>query len=110
MPKKINQRPTKSLIFNTLYKNYDHFYSEAKPEIYKSIFELFKEFRDKRKARVSLSISAMIREEKWDTELIFNRDEHIVLKRDLMPFFEDMEEFELCGEIDSLYKEFTLKK
>jgi hypothetical protein len=103
------KKPHKSISFNKLYKNYDDFYLDTKTEIYKSIFELFKTFRDKRKKTLILAISATIREEVWDTELVFNRDEHIVLKRDLMPHFEEIEEFEICGEINSLYKEFTNK-
>ena len=109
MPIKKELKPAKSLTFNKFYKNYDDFYSDTKTEIYKSIFEIFKEFKDRRKKTLMLSISAVIREENWCTELIFNRDEHIVLRRDLMPYFEDLEEFEICGEINSLYKEFTNK-
>ena len=107
MSRKKPNQPNKVLQFNKFYKDYEDFYMDTKTEIYKSIFELFKTFKDKRKKTTILAISANIRDEKWDTELVFNRDEHIVLKRDLMPYFEDIEEFEICGEINSFYKEFT---
>ena len=29
----------------------------------------------------------------WDTEFTFNRDETIVLKRDVLPYFEDIEDY-----------------
>jgi hypothetical protein len=107
MPKKPTPQQNKKLIFKKCYKNYEEFYDDTKTEIYKSILELFKAFKDKRKKTQSLGISAIIKDEKWNSELVFKRDEHIVLKRDLMPYFENLEEFEICSEINSLYKEFT---
>lgn len=109
MSKNSKNQKNKKLVFKKPYKNYEEFYGDTKTEIYKSILELFKGFKDKRKKTQVLGISAVIKNENWDTELIFKRDEHIVLKRDLMPYFEDIEEFEICGEINSLYKEFTSK-
>ena len=46
----------------------------------------------------------------WDTEFTFNRDETIVLKRDVLPYFEDIEDYESCSEILNLYKDLTFKK
>ena len=34
--------------------------------------------------------------------------EDFVLKRDLMPYFEEIEDYETCNEINNLYKELTL--
>jgi len=102
-----HKKAHKELIFKGIYKDYDSFYDENKPEIYKTIFELFKGFKDKRKKTLVLYLSAKIKDLEWETTFTFHRDEFIILKRDIMPFFELIEEFELCGEINSFCKDFT---
>lgn len=99
--------PFKSLVFKQKYKTYDEFYDEHKTEIYKSIFEIFKQFKSNRKKTLCLYLSAKIQGVDWDTEFHFHKDESIVLKRDLMPHFEDIEDYETCDEIKNLYKELT---
>jgi hypothetical protein len=109
MPSASKKEPNKKLVFKKRYKEFDDFYDENKPLIYKNIFELFKEFSDRRKKTVLLHVTAKIKDVDWDTTFTFHRDEHIVLKRDIMPYFESIEEFELCGEINNFYKDFTSK-
>jgi len=99
--------PFKSLIYKQKYRTYDDFYTEHKTEIYKSILEIFKEFNSTRKKNLCLYISAKIQSVDWDTEFHFHKDESIVLKRDLMPHFEDIEDYETCDEIKNLYKQLT---
>jgi hypothetical protein len=43
----------------------------------------------------------------WETELKFSRQEIIVLIRDLIPYFESVEDYETCGEIHNLYLELS---
>ena len=45
MQKNKNEKPFKSLIIKDKYKNYNDFYSENKTIIYKSILNIFKEFK-----------------------------------------------------------------
>jgi hypothetical protein len=52
-------------------------------------------------------VSANIKGLEWDTEFNFTKNESFVLKRDLMPFFEDNEDYETCSEIISLSKDLT---
>jgi hypothetical protein len=106
-----NQRkkcaPFISLIYKQKYMTYDEFYDEHKTEIYKSILEIFKKFKTTRKKSLCLYLSAKIQSVDWDTEFHFHKDESIVLKRDLMPYFEKIEDYETCDEIKNLYKELT---
>jgi hypothetical protein len=104
-----HKKPHKELIFKGIYKDYDSFYDDNKPIIYKTIFDLFKGFKDKRKKTLILYLSAKIKDVEWETTFTFHRDELIILTRDIMPFFEAIEEFELCGEINSFCKDFTKK-
>jgi hypothetical protein len=54
-------------------------------------------------------VSAKIMNVDWETEFIFHKEESIVLKRDLIPYFEMIEDYEKCCEIKNLYQELTNK-
>lgn len=97
----------KELSFDGRYNDFTDFYDENKTEIYKSIIELFAEFKVSRKKSLNLQISAKIRGLDWDTEFTFKKDETIILTRDVMPYFENMEDYETCSEIILLKKDLT---
>lgn len=107
MSDKRKREPYKSLIFNGKYKEFSDFYDINKETIYKGILDVFKEFKTTRKKALTLYLSAKIQGLDWDTEFIFHKDESIVLKRDLMPYFENIEDYETCHDINSLYKDLT---
>jgi hypothetical protein len=46
--------------------------------------------------------------QEWDTEFNFSRQESVVLSRDILPYFEQNEDYEVCAEILKLKKELTL--
>jgi hypothetical protein len=104
MPK---NKPFKELIFSEKYKSYTEFHLKNKEEIYKSIVELFKNFIDTKNKTQSIIISATIENIEWTTELIFNKKEFNVLKNDIMPYFEDNEDYEMCSEIINVTKNLT---
>lgn len=95
------------LVFENNYEDFKDFYDENKNLIYKSILEIFKGFTKTRKKSLTLHLSAKIKEYDWDTEFNFSRNEIIVLKRDLMPYFEEIEDYETCNEIKNLYRQFS---
>jgi hypothetical protein len=103
-----NTEPFKSLELKGKYNDFTDFYDENKRIIYESIFDVFKEFRNTKKKKLTLFVSAKIRGLEWDTEFNFHKEESVVLKRDLMPYFEEIEDYETCNEINNLYKELTL--
>lgn len=104
---KRNQNIFKDLKIKGNYNDFNDFYDENKELIYKSIIELFHEFKKTRKQTLTLYVSANIKGLEWDTEFNFTKNELFVLKRDLMPFFEDNEDYETCSEIISLSKDLT---
>jgi hypothetical protein len=106
MPSKQNEF-YKRLVFKGKYNEFKDFYDENKEMIYKSIIEVFQGFKNTRKKSLSLYISAKIKGLEWDTEFNFKKDECIILKRDLMPYFEQTEDYETCSEIISLHKDLT---
>jgi hypothetical protein len=102
---KRNQNIFKELKIEGKYNEFNDFYDSNKELIYKSIIELFHEFKKTRKKTLTLYVSAKIKGLEWDTEFNFTKNESFVLKRDLMPFFEDNEDYETCSEILSLTKD-----
>lgn len=94
---------TKKLNIKGKYNEFSDFYDVNKVVIYKNILKLFKELKNKEKNTLILTISAKIKGLDWETDLRFQREELIVLKRDIMPYFEQIEDYETCGEICELY-------
>lgn len=98
---------TKKLSIKGKYNEFSDFYDVNKVVIYKNILKLFKELKNKEKDTLILTISAKIKGLDWETDLRFQREELIVLKRDIMPYFEQIEDYETCGEICELYSKLT---
>lgn len=95
------------LTFEKKFKSYHDFHNENKEKIYKSIIDLFSEFQKVKNKTLSIVISAKIENIDWTTELNFNRNEIKILKKDLMGYFEEIEDYETCSQIISLSKNLT---
>ena len=108
--KNLKTKPHKELIINGLYSEFSDFYDHNKELIYKSIIDLFNDFKKTKKNTLQLHISSVIQGLEWDTEFNFTKEDSIVLKRDIMPYFEDIEDYEMCDNILKLYKELTKTK
>jgi hypothetical protein len=52
-------------------------------------------------------MSAKFKDADWNTEFEFHRSETIVLKRDILPYFEENEDYETCSKVVNLHKELT---
>lgn len=103
-----NNVVTKKLSIKGKYEEFNDFYGENKIVIYKNILKLFTNFKKQDKDELLLIISAKIKGIDWETELKFGRKETIVLVRDIMPYFEEIEDYETCGQICDLYKKIQL--
>lgn len=103
-------KPDKELIFEGKYKEFSDFYDKNKEIIYRSILELFDEFKTTKKKVVQLYIYSKIQGLDWDTEFNFSRKDTIVLTRDILPYFEDVEDYETCDKIIKLSKDLTKSK
>ena len=93
----------KKLKIDESYEDFPEFYLKNKEEIYKNVVLSFKSINRKDKENVILLLSAKINGLQWETELKFNKKECFVLIRDILPFFEDKEEYEYCEQILNLY-------
>lgn len=107
MASRKNETVKKKLEIDGKYKGFSDFYDENKILIYKNIIDLFASFKDKTKNKLVLTISATIKGFDWETDMRFNRKDMIVLIRDIIPYFENIEDYETCNEIKILYGEIT---
>lgn len=101
-------KPFKNLKLKGKYDNFPQFYNQNKETIYKTIIDVFEAFKTKKVTNLVLVINAKIEEISWRTEFNFNRKESIILTRDIMPYFEEIEDYETCDKIKKLEKELTL--
>lgn len=102
--------PYKTMYIKGKYTDFNDFYDINKKSIYENIVEVFKGFKGTKKRVLSLYIQAIIQGLEWDTEFKFSRNETIVLSRDVIPFFESIEDYEKCAEIKNLYEDLTNNK
>lgn len=96
---------TKKLKFTKKYNDFIDFYGENKVTIYQNIIKLFKTFKNTQKTNLELNISVKIKDLDFETKLEFSRNDVNMLISDLLPYFENIEEYEICDEIKSLYND-----
>jgi hypothetical protein len=104
---KNKETSVKKLNIKGKYSEFTDFYDTNKVKIYKNIINLFGTFKNKDKNELILVLSAKIMDLDWETELKFGRQEITVLIKDLIPYFESVEDYETCGEIHNLYLELS---
>jgi hypothetical protein len=100
----------KEIVFEETYTSFKDFYSDNNEIIYQGIIELFQEFVNTKKKKLTLFIRGQINEIVWDTEFNFTREESFILTRDLLPYFESVEDYETCLSIKKTYESLNNKK
>ena len=89
------------------YEGFHDFYDENKPEIYKTIIEVFEGFKETDKKEFSLLVSINIKDFEFDTEFKFKKEDPELLQRDLLPYFLKIEDYETCDKIKKLHMELS---
>lgn len=92
-----------SLNYTKSFESFDDFYGTNKPEIYKSIINIFEEFQKTDTKVLSLGFSASIHGHQWGTHITLEREQYFILKRDVLPYFEQIEDYETCQRIVKLH-------
>lgn len=98
-------KPTCKIKLEKDYESFKMFYDENIILIYKSVINLFELFKNKRKKVIKLSVDAKIDGLNWGTDFVYRRTDINILTRDLLPYFEHIEDYETCVQIRDLYKE-----
>lgn len=90
-----------------IYSDFDSFMDANREKIYRGIIEIFNELKFSKKKSLSMELFANISGFNWDSEFSFTEDDAIVLTRDLIPYFQDIEDYETCTEIMKIYRYFV---
>lgn len=106
MPKKSTNPNSITLNIEETHDDFRKFYDNSKPVIFKTIIECFNILlTNPRKKKISLVVIGRISGYNWDTEFTFYKDDKQTLLRDVLPFFEQIEDYETCSEIINLHRE-----
>lgn len=105
---KVKKAPFATLEISEKYDDFIDFYSINKIKIYNFIVNIFEELRTANKDALTLHLSATISNVLWETDFTFNKEDYFIMKRDLLPYFEDNEEYETCKKIMDITKEYEL--
>ena len=105
--KKRRKQPDFILNLDGSYKDFNDFYGKNKETIYRSILDLFRGLPNTKKKSLTLLVTAKIRGLEWDTEFTFSKSDAKSLIRDVMPYFEQNEDYETCSEIIKLHQDLT---
>jgi hypothetical protein len=98
----------KELLFDGQYKNFQEFMSVNKEILYKGIVDVYDGLKNKKNNdSLKLRVGAKIKGQDWDTKFEFKKQDSIVLTRDLIPYFLEIEDYETCDYINKLHKELT---
>ena len=90
------------------YSNVDTFLEESRPQIYSKVIEIFQKMNNEKDLNiVSFKIEAQINGEGWIKQMGFSKENKEDLIETILPYFEEVEDYELCNEIKILYKELT---
>jgi hypothetical protein len=107
MPTQRKKVPFLKIEIKNNYKEFKDFYDDNKEVIYKSIIEVFEGLKYTRKKTLSLLIVSEISGLEWDTEFTFSKSESKILCKDVMPYFEQIEDYETCSKILKLHSDLT---
>jgi hypothetical protein len=105
-----HQKPYIKMEIDENYKDFNDFYQNNKESIYKNIIDLFKGLTRTRKRYLKLLVHSKIEGFTWGTEFVFDKGQKQILMNDILPYFEEREEYEICAEIVKVYNSIDKKK
>lgn len=105
-----NQKPFIKLEIDENYQDFNDFYQKNKETIYRNIITLFKGLTKTKKKYLKLLVHSKIEGFTWGTEFVFDKSQRPILINDILPYFEDREEYEICSEIMAIYNSIEKKK
>jgi len=98
------------------FADFNDFYDKNRGEILEAIIEIYNEFLISKTKTLRLLVSAEIYSEEtigitnWNTMFSFYKKDSDVLINDVLPYFEEVENYEKCAEIINLHELLTKKK
>jgi hypothetical protein len=86
------------------YEDFPTFYEINKRVIFDSIYGTFCGLKNADRYNLILHLFAVIDDTNFETEFDLKRDDIVILIRDLMPFYEKLEDYEMCIKVKNLYE------
>jgi hypothetical protein len=75
------------------YEGFKEFYSENKPHIYRAMYDMLINFQG---GCASITIKAKIGRMDWEHIMKYDEKECITCAKDILPYFEGIEDYEAC--------------
>lgn len=97
----------KRLILEGDAETFDEFMDNNREKIYRGIIEIFKNLKDSKRKKFILHLDTQIGTFAWNTDFEFTIEEAVVLYRDVLPYYQDIEDYETCQEVLDLYRHFV---
>lgn len=100
----INQEKIEQLKFNNDYDSFVEFLEDTRFEIYNSVFKMFSKLYTEKLEVVKMVVIGKINGKDFDTDFIYTKKQSSVITDELLPFYEKREDYEMCQNIKTLYK------
>jgi hypothetical protein len=97
--------PIVPIVIDNDYSSFHEFYSKEKRVIYKKIIDVFEEILKENIKEKKLLVIARIDGVSFDTDFQIDRDNKKLLTDVIIPYFEEIEEYELCSKIITIISE-----
>ena len=75
--------------------------------LYKNILNLFKGLKTTRKKTLKMVVVSKIIEFEWETTYKYGKSDRETLVRDMLPYFERIEDYETCIDVMNVYKDLS---
>lgn len=92
------------LIIEQNYSTFQDFYKNEKPKIYKKIAEIFEDSL-RQDNEVKLLVLAKVNGIIFDTTFTISKNSRSLLTDNVIPYFEQTEEYEICGRLLKILSE-----
>ena len=91
------------------YKDFKDLYDTNKDAIYDGVIKIYQELISSKKRSLTLLVTCKISSLDWDTEFTFSRKEYDILLTQILPHYEENEDYERCVEIKNLHEHYSNK-
>lgn len=90
---------------NADYEDFSDFLENNKDIIYRKTVKLYREFLNTAETELRIVVKSTLNGRSWTTDLVYSKHNTELLGNDILDFFEEKEEYEICGEIVKIMKQ-----
>jgi hypothetical protein len=101
------------LIIPDTYDGYSNFFEKNRTKIYLGIIECFDLLSNSNRKTIKYSVKSKFNSDStstffdFGTDFVFRKNDANILNETVLPYFEQIEEYEKCRDILNLYKKLT---